>query len=243
MFENGCYLRRQKRFKIPRSDKDSGRSRKEGRSRNNNHSSDSSADHDIKKPSLKSSDMFGGGLPPLSGPGTMAADDIGMPPTKLEKHDYKYSLHDKYGVDPGDIGGTDHLVLPAAPLGKHDHYGSDPISEDKYQTPDMSHLSPVSDLHARYALPEGLLGLRPPDPSQYSTNNPFSINRLLPPGPGSPMHPGLSKSELHYGEYSLHNHALHHESMYYSPPVYQGWPVIRSLPSSQVNSPSVTSHL
>ena len=105
MFENGCYLRRQKRFKIPRSDKDSGRSRKEGRSRNNNHSSDSSADHDIKKPSLKSSDMFGGGLPPLSGPGTLAADDIGMPPTKLEKHDYKYSLHDKYGVDTGDIGG------------------------------------------------------------------------------------------------------------------------------------------
>ena len=55
---------------------------------------------------------------------------------------------------------------------------------------------------------------------QYSTSNPFSIHRLLP-GPGSPMHPSLSKAELHYNDYALQNHTLHHDSMYYNPPVYQ----------------------
>ena len=219
--------RRQKRFKIPRSDKEGGRGgRKEGRSRNNNHSSDSSLEHDIKKPpgggGLKSAaDMFG--LPPLSGPGALAAnvggggEDVGLPPTKVEKHDYKYSLHDKYGVEGGpELGGADHLVLPAAPLGKHD--GGYDALDDKYQAPDMSHLSPVPDLHSRYA--EGLLSLRPPDYA--SAANPFSIHRLLPGG-GSPMHhPALSKAELHYADYGLQNHAsLHHEAMYYNPPVYQ----------------------
>jgi len=302
MFENGCYLRRQKRFKIPKMEKGEGGgsgagggrgSRKEGRSRNNNngggghhhhsqqHHADSSTDHlhglDTKKSGLKSgaasSDIFGssggGHLPPLSGPGTLVGglgdpDSLsGLPlPTKVEKHEYKYGggglLQDKYGVDPSDMsanggGGLHHdhhhLVLPAAaPLGslKHHHpglgdpYGSsvDPLNgEDKYQTPDMSHLD---QLHSRYALPEGLLGLsRPPLGSAdgslgySSTTNPFSIHRLLP-GPGSPgMHAASalkSASDLsqHYMDYgsgggSLHaQHGLNtHESMYYNPALYQ----------------------
>ena len=88
------------------------------------------------------------GLPPPP-PGSEAAHHL--PATKLEKHDYKYSLHDnKY--DPVSELGTDHLVLPGGTTTKHDPYNPDSITEDKYQTPDhMSHLS--SDLHARYALP------------------------------------------------------------------------------------------
>jgi hypothetical protein len=35
------------------------------------------------------------------------------------------------------------------------------------------------------------------------------------------MHPSLSKAELHYGDYGLQQHGLHHDSMYYNPPVYQ----------------------
>merc|ERR1719245_68296 len=64
MFENGCYLRRQKRFKIPKTEKDpsggSHKSRKD-RSRNNHNSSSSSSHHhsindmdDMKKPNIKS---------------------------------------------------------------------------------------------------------------------------------------------------------------------------------------------
>lgn len=247
MFENGCYLRRQKRFKIPKSERDPGQKSRNGkessRSRNSNSHSNSdlsASDHDIKKPNIKSSDLFGGGLPPLTGPGAIADDNDGtLTATKVEKHDYKYNITDKYGVDPTDLGGVgaEHLVLPAAPLGKPttDHYNPDSISGedkyDKYQAPDMSHLhSNLDHLHSRYALPEGLLSLRPPPDSQYSTSNPFSIHRLLP-GPGSPMHSTLSKSDLQYGDYSLQHHGLHHDSMYYNPPVYQ------------VNSPSVTSHL
>merc|ERR1719150_1683678 len=61
MFENGCYLRRQKRFKIPKTEKDpsggSHKSRKD-RSRNNHNTSSSSSHHhsindmdvDMKKP-------------------------------------------------------------------------------------------------------------------------------------------------------------------------------------------------
>jgi hypothetical protein len=309
MFENGCYLRRQKRFKIPKMEKGGdggGRSgRKEGRSRHHNnnsssqqHHADSSTDHqlhlggpDVKKSSgggLKSSstgDLFGGGggghLPPLTGPGTLIGGGLssngglgsdsdplggGLPVcTKVEKHEYKYggggitSLQDKYGVDPSDMttggGGLHehhHLVLPAAaPLGggKHlhsglvDHYGSPVDSlnpEDKYQTPDMSHLD---QLHSRYALPEGLLGLSRPlsdgiGGGYSSATNPFSIHRLLP-GPGSPgMHSAsnalksaTSATDLshHYGDYGggggglqSHHHGLHsHESMYYNPPLYQ----------------------
>ena len=245
MFENGCYLRRQKRFKIPKTEKDpSGHKSRHGkdgslrgRGSNGNHSSSelSSAGepHDIKKPSLKSGELFSGGLPPLTGPGASVGEEgePGLTSTKVEKHDYKYNISDKYGVDPTDgLGGVgaEHLVLPAAPLGKPlaDHYnpetglaGDDKY--DKYQTPDMSHLhSNLDHLHSRYSLSEGLLSLRPPPDSAYPTSNPFSIHRLLP-GPGSPMHSSLSKSDLQYGDYGLQHHGLHHESMYYNPPVYQ----------------------
>ena len=258
MFENGCYLRRQKRFKIPKTEKDpsghKSRHGKEGgglrgRGSNGSHSSSealssgghlsslSSSEHDIKKPSLKSGELFGGGgggLPPLSGPGAAVGEEAEqvLASTKVEKHDYKYNISDKYGVDPTDglAGvGAEHLVLPAAPLGKAlpDHYNPDPGSlgaedkYDKYQTPDMSHLhSNLDHLHSRYSLSEGLLSLRPPPDSPYPTSNPFSIHRLLP-GPGSPMHSSLSKSDLQYADYGLQHHGLHHESMYYNPPVYQ----------------------
>jgi hypothetical protein len=206
----------------------------------------------------------GGHLPPLSGPGTLGIGGLGDPDslsglplaaTKVEKHEYKYGgggmLQDKYGVDPSDMAANGlhhahhhHLVLPAAaPLGglKHHHPGLgdpyvDPLNvEDKYQTPDMSHLD---QLHSRYALPEGLLGLsRPPlggvDGGGYSSaTNPFSIHRLLP-GPGSPgMHAASalkSASDLsqHYMDYgsggSLQaQHGLNtHESMYYNSSLYQ----------------------
>ena len=82
----------------------------------------------------------------------------------------------KYGVDPSDHlgGGGDHLVLPAAPNPLNpkaaDHYNPESIGGedkyDKYQAPDMSHLHAPVDLHSRYALPEGLLSLRPPPDSQ-----------------------------------------------------------------------------
>ena len=254
MFENGCYLRRQKRFKIPKTEKDpsghKSRHGKEGslrgRGSNGSHSSSElssgghlSTEHDIKKPSLKSAELFGGGgsgggLPPLSGPGATVGEEADqvLSSTKVEKHDYKYNISDKYGVDPTDgLGGVgpEHLVLPAAPLGKAlpDHYNPDPTAiggedkYDKYQTPDMSHLhSNLDHLHSRYSLSEGLLSLRPPPDSPYPTSNPFSIHRLLP-GPGSPMHSSLSKSDLQYADYGLQHHGLHHESMYYNPPVYQ----------------------
>ena len=51
--------------------------------------------------------------------------------TKIEKHDYKYNITDKYGLEGGDIGvSADHLVLPAAPLSKPgaDHYNPDSIT-------------------------------------------------------------------------------------------------------------------
>ena len=244
MFENGCYLRRQKRFKIPKTEKDpsghKSRHGKEGslrgRGSNGTHSSSELSStgepHDIKKPSLKSGELFSGGLPPLTGPGANVGEEgeQGLSSTKVEKHDYKYNISDKYGVDPTDgLGGvgTEHLVLPAAPLGKPlpDHYNPEPgLGEDKYdkyQTPDMIHLhSNLDHLHSRYSLSEGLLSLRPPPDSAYPTSNPFSIHRLLP-GPGSPMHSSLSKSDLQYGDYGLQHHGLHHESMYYNPPVYQ----------------------
>ena len=54
---------------------------------------------------------------------------------QVEKHEYKYSLHDKYGVDDlgGGVGGDGHLVLPAAPLGKHaDPYNPDSIAGISY---------------------------------------------------------------------------------------------------------------
>ena len=264
MFENGCYLRRQKRFKIPKTERDpsgaKSRAKEGGRGRHGGHgghsngsSSDllsSSGDHDIKK--VKSSDLFSvaggpGGLPPLSGPGAAAGgggtgEDAsapgggdGLTSAKIEKHEYKYNINDKYG-DPTDPG-MEHLVLPAAPgLGKDpyhpgalesDKYGGPGAGSDKYQAPDMSHLTGhgLDHLHSRYSLSEGLLSLRPPGPdSSYPasvTSNPFSIHRLLP-GPGSPMHPSLSKSDLGYGDYSgLQPHSLHHEAMYYQPPVYQ----------------------
>lgn len=255
MFENGCYLRRQKRFKIPKSEREPGSGHKSrskdgslrhGRGHghtNGHHSTSDPSDHDIKKPSLKtgvSGELFGSGvLPPLTGPGTAAGgnpsndtdnETVGLTTAKIEKHDYKYNISDKYGVDPTDLGvvGSEHLVLPAAPgLTKtgSDPYNPDSITGDdkydKYQTPDMSHLhSNLDHLHSRYSLSEGLLSLRPPTDSAYPTSNPFSIHRLLP-GPGSPMHPSLSKSDLQYGDYSLQHHSLHHDSMYYQPPVYQ----------------------
>ena len=149
MFENGCYLRRQKRFKIPKQERGEGghKSRNKDGSLRSRHShtngtSDlamSSSDHDIKKPSLKSSSesLFSGTLPPLSGPGatggTEDAESGGAlaGSTKIEKHDYKYNITDKYGLEGGDIGvSADHLVLPAAPLSKPgaDHYNPDSIT-------------------------------------------------------------------------------------------------------------------
>ena len=51
-------------------------------------------------------------------------------PRFAEKHDYKYNITDKYGVDPTDM---EHLVLPAAPgLGKNpgaEHYGAGGVAE------------------------------------------------------------------------------------------------------------------
>ena len=203
MFENGCYLRRQKRFKIPKTEKDpsggSHKSRKD-RSRNNHNSSSSSHHHsindmdvDMKKPNIKSADIFGAVLPPLSGPGAagahvpednsdgaLAAAGLAQV-TKVEKHDYKFNIgagqDTKYGVDPVDPmgqqapGNNEHLVLPAAHP-KSDPYNPESVSGgedkyDKYQAPDMSHLhSSTVDLRSPYALPEGLLSLRPPPDSQ-----------------------------------------------------------------------------
>ena len=66
MFENGCYLRRQKRFKIPKTEKGEGGHKrvKEGglRSRHGHGHSNGElgGEHDVKKPSLKSSDLFSG---------------------------------------------------------------------------------------------------------------------------------------------------------------------------------------
>ena len=101
--------------------------------------------------------------------------------TKVEKHDYKFNIgagqDTKYGVDPVDPmgqqapGNNEHLVLPAAHP-KSDPYNPESVSGgedkyDKYQAPDMSHLhSSTVDLRSPYALPEGLLSLRPPPDSQ-----------------------------------------------------------------------------
>ena len=87
MFENGCYLRRQKRFKIPKTEKDpSGGSHKSRKDRaRNNHNSSSSHHHsvndvdDMKKPSIKSGDLFGAVLPPLSGPGAAGGTALTTP--------------------------------------------------------------------------------------------------------------------------------------------------------------------
>ena len=203
MFENGCYLRRQKRFKIPKTEKDpsggSHKSRKD-RARNNHNSSSSSHHHsindvdDMKKPSIKSGDLFGAVLPPLSGPGAAGgAEDgsdgslaaAGLAATKVEKHDYKFNIgaETKYGVDPSDPMGqqaAEHLVLPAAHP-KSDPYNPESISGgedkyDKYQAPDMSHLHSSVDLRSPYALPEGLLSLRPPPDSQVCKVDVFMIS-------------------------------------------------------------------
>ena len=75
MFENGCYLRRQKRFKIPKTERDpsgaKSRSKEGGRNRHGGHGGhsngsgsdllSSSGDHDIKK--VKSSDLFSVAVP------------------------------------------------------------------------------------------------------------------------------------------------------------------------------------
>ena len=53
-------------------------------------------------------------------------------PRFAEKHDYKYNITDKYGVDPTDM---EHLVLPAAPgLGKNpgaEHYGAGGVADNR----------------------------------------------------------------------------------------------------------------
>ena len=150
-------------------------------------------DVDMKKPNIKSADLFGAVLPPLSGPGAagahgpedgndgaLAAAGLAQV-TKVEKHDYKFNIgagqDTKYGVDPVDPmgqqapGNNEHLVLPAAHP-KSDPYNPESVSGgedkyDKYQAPDMSHLhSSTVDLRSPYALPEGLLSLRPPPDSQ-----------------------------------------------------------------------------
>jgi hypothetical protein len=199
MFENGCYLRRQKRFKIPKAEREPGssghhKSRKE-RARNHNSNHNSIAEEDVKKPSIKSSDLFGAVLPPLSGPGAAPEDGgdgglaaAGLAQAKVEKHDYKYNIgpEAKYGVDPSDpMGqGSEHLVLPQpGALTKPDHYNPESIAGgedkyDKYQAPDMSHLHGSVDLHPRYALPEGLLSLRPPPDSQVGPVPYFFITHL-----------------------------------------------------------------
>ena len=156
MFENGCYLRRQKRFKIPKQERGEGghksRSKDGGLRSRHSHSNGthagsdlsslSSSDHDIKKPGLKSSsELFSASLPPLSGPGATGGTGGGTGPaedgdssltsTKIEKHDYKYNITDKYDpVSELGVTGSEHLVLPAAPISKHgaDHYNPDSIT-------------------------------------------------------------------------------------------------------------------
>ena len=67
---------------MPKSEREAGsgghKSRKESRARNSHNSSSnhhaSALEDDVKKPSLKSSDLFGSVLPPLSGPGASAED-------------------------------------------------------------------------------------------------------------------------------------------------------------------------
>ena len=54
------------------------------------------------------------------------------------------------------------------------------------------------------------------------------------------MHPSLSKSELGYGDYTgLQPHSLHHEAMYYQPPVYQVRTIHYTLPASGLPGRSI----
>lgn len=56
------------------------------------------------------------------------------------------------------------------------------------------------------------------------------------------MHPSLSKAELHYGDYGLQNHGLHHDSMYYNPPVYQVQPQHNNTPQPHQSNHKTTNH-
>lgn len=185
MFENGCYLRRQKRFKVVKKEDGTmsqprGMSNSSAKQCNNNHSTRGGGglDNGSRKQSssLIYSDMDAMGTKKeMSGDPLHGSDHLGsQPPNVLDSHHYVQS--DQHHKNLGGYKTEDdhhHLVLPAAsPLGQQHHIA-------KHFHPDHE-----DHLANRYGLPSLVTSehLKPSsaDIQHFNNTNPFSINRILP---------------------------------------------------------------
>ena len=275
MFENGCYLRRQKRFKCPKREEIRVKNRASnpsGGGKKHSHYGDTDDDemtgggHD--SPNSAKKEILEGMTSPTS-----AAD-----PTLDDPYDTAGDT--KVGLEayvkPNGDENNSHLVLPvASPLPQSSAKSSlvyphqSPLDEDKYHhlaasSADMNRYvipssSSASSIHHHHGLHGSLDHMKDMQQHYSSTNNPFSINRLLPAAP--PPHGSLGGltngigggggggdqkhlSDLHHhgiggnGGYDYNfsttgGHVSTAESMYYPPPLY---PVHHPAAASSVHS-------
>ncbi|CAD6229914.1 GSCOCG00006637001-RA-CDS [Cotesia congregata] len=256
MFENGCYLRRQKRFKDEKKEQARQTTKHPGHPHHSSGGHTSPSSHELGgHPGKKSSS--------LHHTVTHQPDDKDLHSLVSSHHHHATGLHQHHGggikSDANDIGGllgpdlgATHDEL-AAMVGRslHPHLLSDPS-----------------------ALHHGMASSLKQEPPYTAANHPFSITRLLPPSepattsPGAQdrKHPDLKMYEqLHqsYANYgsphhhphsgppthhhhngmhggnsvaTMHNMSNHHQD-YYQPPLYHH---ASSVSSSSV-PPSVSS--
>jgi len=256
MFENGCYLRRQKRFKCPKREEVRVRSKSTSsevsgghRNKNNNRleseRSSSESHHHVTTKKEIISDPIPSGLHNPDGLGHHQLHHSQHQESSylLSQQQQQQHHHHLHGEDT-KYKDDHHLVLPALPHQQKSLYGHQHHDLGSPHTPgsvvnpsgggeDLHKYSPdmMTSLHHRYGLmassPLEVNGGSPMKLNEMhfsaaaaasnAANNPFSINRFLPPGNliSDQKHDGAG---LHY-DYS-NTFATHHESMYYPPPLY-----------------------
>ncbi|XP_011306615.1 silk gland factor 1 [Fopius arisanus] len=198
MFENGCYLRRQKRFKDEKKEH-----QRQSTKTQNPHSGHHGAGHT----SPNSHDLGHGKKTPLHH-SVQQPDDKDLHSLVSSHHHHATGLHQHHSLksDTTDIGGllgpdlgAAHDEL-AAMVGRslHPHLLTDPA-----------------------ALHHGMTGSLKQEPPYTAASHPFSITRLLPgetaatsPGAQDRKHPDLKMYELHqsYANYGSPHHPHPHSA-------------------------------
>ncbi|XP_015109247.1 silk gland factor 1 [Diachasma alloeum] len=199
MFENGCYLRRQKRFKDEKKEH-----QRQSTKTQNPHSGHHGAGHT----SPNSHDLGHGKKTPSLHHSVQQPDDKDLHSLVSSHHHHATGLHQHHGLksDTTDIGGllgpdlgAAHDEL-AAMVGRslHPHLLTDPA-----------------------ALHHGMAGSLKQEPPYTAQSHPFSITRLLPgetaatsPGAQDRKHPDLKMYELHqsYANYGSPHHPHPHSA-------------------------------
>ena len=200
MFENGCYLRRQKRFKVPRKDSDGKKGSKSSENRKNSRLSSSvsagsdpisgdvrSAEIMMKKEILDSATSLGNNVNEINGHSHLTGHGVNHHGILSSHHHQSDPQNDCLGdqLQESKFKDDHHLVLPVATPLPHQTsnklgYQHDALSSGSLVGIGGHGTSLGDDAHLHHRYGDVM--------SSLSSSSPYNHHRYFPPPP-PPLHP------------------------------------------------------